>query len=125
MINAVLYGNSKITPWLAIPWKDHYEGYLNKEVHFVKYEDLLGTPETECRKILSYIGLTSTSTHIEESIKNQSLEVRRKEVLELGNKNLIKLVRKGSSGYWKDEFTSKEKLLFKNKLKDVINLYNF
>ena len=125
MIKAVLYGNKKITPWLEVPWSNHYKGYLNNGVHFVKYEDLLESPENECRSILKFLDLNINSHHIKESIINQSFQKRQKEVLQQENKNLIKLVRKGSSGYWKDEFTTKEINLFKNNLNGSNSPYEF
>jgi hypothetical protein len=125
MIQAVLFGNKSITPWLKVSWKNHYRGYLNKNVLFIKYEDLSQNAEIECNKIASFLDFNVSPSHIEESINNQSIEVRKKEVFDLGNKNLIKLVRKGSSGYWKDEFSNNEILLFKNNLKDANDHYEF
>lgn len=125
MIQAVLYGNKKITPWLEVPWALHYKDYHKKEMLFIKYEDLLNNPENELKNILNYLDLEVNTLQITESIKNQSFKKRQKEVHQQDHKNLIKLIRKGSSGYWKNEFTKEEKKLFKLKLKDTNNLYNF
>jgi len=126
MIRAILYGNNKNkTFWLGVPWSLHYKDYLKKEVLFIKYEDLLKNPENELESILNYLDLKVNYQHIKESIRNQSFQKRQKEVLQQEHKNLIKLVRKGSSGYWKNEFTEEEKKMFKLKLKDSNNLYNF
>lgn len=125
MIQAVLYGNSKVTPWLEVPWALHYNEYLKNEILVIKYEDLLKNPKNELKSILKYLDIEINSHQIEYSIKNQAFEKRQKEVLEQDHKNLIKLVRKGSSGYWKSEFTEEEKQLFKLKMKESNNLYNF
>lgn len=125
MIKAVLFGNKIITPWLEVPWVKHYQEYLQKEVLFIKYEDLLKNPENEIENILNFLDLAINPEHIKESIYNQSFDKRQKEVLEQDHTNLIKLVRKGETGYWKNEFTEDEKKLFKNNLMNVDNLYNF
>ena len=41
------------------------------------------------------------------------------------HKYLNKLVRKGSQGYWKNNFTEKEKNLFKEELNNKIEYYYF
>ena len=125
MIQAVLYGNKKITPWLEFPWDLHYKNYLKKEVLFIKYEDLLNNPENELKNILKYLNLEVNTLQITESIKNQSFEKRQKEVHQQDHKNLIKLIRKGSSGYWKNELTEEQKKIFKLKLENTNKLYNF
>lgn len=125
MIQAVLYGNESITPWLKIPWEVHYKGYLDKDILFIRYEDLLHIPEKECAKILRYLKLNISSEHIKNSIDNQSFQKRLGEVSNQKNPELKKLIRKGSSGYWKEDFTSEELAFFKNSIKEPCTFYEF
>ena len=125
MINAVLYGDYKITPWLALSWEKHVTAYITNDIYFIKYEDLLDNTEKEIQKLIAYLNLNIANDQIEKSVKKQCFENRKKEVVTLKHKNLNKLVRKGSQGYWKNNFTEKEKNLFKEELNNKIEYYYF
>ena len=92
---------------------------------FIKYEDLLDNTEKEIQKLVAYLNLNIANDQIEKSVKKQSFENRKKEVVTLKHKYLNKLVRKGSQGYWKNNFTEKEKNLFKQELNNKIQYYSF
>jgi len=113
MIKAVLKGYSKLNQWFKTSWSEHHTGYQNKDILFVKYENLLDTPEEQCHKILDYLQITSSKQHIKKSIKNQSFIKMKEEVSHQNNDSLKKLIRKGSQGYWKKEFSPKELEIFK------------
>ncbi|WP_299313726.1 sulfotransferase domain-containing protein [uncultured Aquimarina sp.] len=123
MNEAVLHGGKDVNYWLKTPWKEHYKKYFGKEILFVKYEDLLESPEIECNQILDYLQIESTSEHIKESINKQSFQKRKQEVSNRNNSSLKKLIRNGSQGYWKKEFTDREIALFKKELKDCNPFY--
>ncbi len=125
MIKAVLFGNENISCWLKTPWESHYNGYINKNILFIKYEDLIETPESESHKILNYLGVEKSQEHILNCIENQSFEKRKNEVHNQNNPTLKMLVRKGGYGYWRKEFTEKEISLFRNTLKSNPNFYEF
>ncbi len=125
MIAAVLQGNSGINRWMGIPWKIHYQGYQHKDILAVTYEQLLDQPFEACRQILEYLQVQATETHIRRCVKNQAFENRKKEVLAQNNAYLKKLVRKGSYGYWKDDFTAEEKELFRSTLDGLADFYDF
>ncbi|MDY8138860.1 sulfotransferase domain-containing protein [Aquimarina sp. 2201CG5-10] len=125
MIQAVLYKGKNVNRWLKPSWKKHYQGYLNKNILFITYENLLNSPKTECDKIMKYLDIVTTSDHIKQSIEKQSFRKRKKEVLRQDDSSLKKLIRKGSSGYWKEEFTEKEIFLFREVLKTSDEFYKF
>lgn len=125
MIQAVLYGNNNITPWLNLSWKDHYTPYHKNNIHFIKYEDLIDSPENECNKLLAYLGTSSNQDHIKHSIDKQSFQKIKINESNKNNKQLNKLLRKGVYGNWEKEFTKKEVSLFKEKLKGLNNYYQF
>lgn len=112
MINAVLYGNKSINHWLAKSWKSHYETYEGQEILFVKFEDLITSPEDEAHKILRYLDVQVSDDHIKESIFKQSFQYRKR--TDTHKKHNKMILRKGEFGYWKEEFSEDEKNSFKN-----------
>lgn len=125
MIRAVLNGDESISQWLKFPWETHYLSYLDKGVLFVRYEDLLHKPVKECMNILRFLGLNIPLEHIKNSIDNQSFQTQLKEAQDINNPELKKLLRKGTSGYWKEELNSKDLAHFKNSIKEPCNFYEF
>ncbi|MDO5977708.1 sulfotransferase domain-containing protein [Flavivirga spongiicola] len=125
MINTVLQGDESINYWFKVSWEKHHKNYLSKDILFVRYEDLLDFGETECTKIMSYLDIETTQEHIYNSIKKQSFKKRKQEILNQRNHPLKKLIRKGSYGYWKEEFTKDETYLFKKNIKDSNHFYEF
>lgn len=123
MIHAVLHGAPFINQWLKTSWEDHYRGYQNTEALCIKYEDLLISPVKEAKKIMSYLAIDTTEKHIENCVRAQSFKKQKEKANTYNNEALKKIIRKGSSGYWKNEFTEKEISLFKDKI--VMDQYNF
>ena len=76
--------NNKITenvfPTIISSWKSHYNSWkkVNKNYLLIKYENLLNNPETEFKKISSYVSkfleLSFDETKILNSIKTNSFE---------------------------------------------------
>jgi len=125
MIHAVLYGKKDISYWLKTSWEEHYKEYLNKDILFVRYENLIDNPDKECIKIMKYLKIKTDLKHIRESINNQSFIKRKHDISNQKNNNLKKLIRIGSYGYWQQEFTKKEIYLFKEKLNNLNPFYEF
>lgn len=125
MIHAVIYGNEKISFWLKIPWEMHYNSYVNKDILFIKYENVLDFPERECKIIVNHLNLIKTDDHIKGCVESNEFIKRKNEAHRTNNIQHKKLLRKGSYGYWKEEFSAKEVLLFKNSLKSDPDFYEF
>ena len=123
MIQAVLHGNNNLNSWLKLSWNNHYLPYHKENILFIKFEDLIDSPETECKKILAYLGVSSSEDHIKKSIEKQSFQERKKN--NSNKKQLNKLLRKGIYGNWKKELSKTEISLFKEKLKESNNFYTF
>ena len=123
MINAVLYGASSPSKWLETSWNDHYMGYQNTDVHFVKYKDLITNTYVEASKIMTYLEVQISNDHLEESIQKHSFKNQKKIASVNNNEALKKNMRKGSYAYWKEELTPKEIALFKNQI--VNDAYSF
>ena len=125
MIQAVLYGNKNINPWLSTSWLNHFTPYLNSNILFIKYEDLIDAPEVESQKILNYLKVNQSLEFIKNSVSNQSFKNRKNKDEGKKDRHQKKILRKGIQGSWKKEFTEEEKKQFKSKLKDANNLYDF
>ncbi len=119
MIHAVLHGDKNINQWLRLSWKGHLNNYKNEEILVVKYEELIDHPQETCVRILKYLALDKTRLHIKHSIESQSFKKKKGEISTSDNPILKKIIRKGSYGYWKDEFSKKEKTLFLEYLIDT------
>ena len=125
MIQAVLNGNSNLNTWLKLPWNDHYLPYQKENIFFIKYEDLLDSPSTECNRILTYLGVSSNEGHIQKSINNQSFKEIKNKKSDKNDKRLKKLIRKGTYGNWKKELTKTDISLFKEKFNKANDYYLF
>ncbi len=123
MIHAILHGDASINSWLSLSWLDHLASFKDKDVLTIKYEDMLIRPKEECIKIMSFLNLKTDDTHILNSIKNQSINTRKKASLDSKNVQLQKLIREGKQGYWKNNFTKQEKVKFELYLKNT-SFYN-
>lgn len=115
MIKAILYGNYRVSQWCKTSWKEHYKSYIDKEVIFVKYEDLLEKPLIECKRILDYLNIQKDEDGMISSIEKQSIK----------NVKKTKNVRKGESGYWKKQFSNSENNLFINHMSDDLNYFGY
>ncbi len=125
MIQSILNGGSNVNIWMKSPWIKHYQSYLNRNILVLKYEDLLKNPITECDKILSYLNITKAIGNINASIKRQSFAIRQKEQIHNNNSYTNRLLREGSSEYWKTALTQKQKYLFSLSLNSDNEYYDF
>jgi len=125
MIQALLHGNNNLNPWLKLSWNNHYLPYHKENLLFIKFEDLIDSPESECKNILTYLEVSSNEDHIKNSIEKQSFQERKFNSSNKNEKELTKLLRKGVYGNWEKELTKTEISLFKEKLNDANNYYTF
>jgi hypothetical protein len=123
MIQAVLSGNKSISQWFVQSWKTHYEEYLNKDILFISYENLVKFPEKESLKIMNYLTVEVSKKHIQNSISNQSLLHRKKTAIHIKDEFQKKIIRKGTFGDWENEFSDDEKCIFKKNIASPF--YNF
>jgi len=115
MIKAVLFGNEKLNRWCKFSWKDHYSNYLNKDILFIKYEDLLQDARMECQRILKYLDLERTDEFLLNAIDKQSFK----------NAKKYSNARKGEKGYWKSQFSNSDKQLFLNKIGESLTFLGY
>lgn len=123
MIRAVLNGDLKVNKWFRVSWKEHLKGYEDQGAFIVRYEDLLNTPEVECRKITNHLGLEISEERIKEAVMNQSFDVQKEKAED--NTYMYKLLRSGTSGSWKSVLTDSEQELFRKEIGTQNNFYDF
>jgi len=112
MIDAILYGSNFVDHWCRISWKNHYTPYLNQDVLFVRYEDMLSSPQEQCRKIMKYLNLFWEASFIEKAIWNQSFDKKKREFLKRDEVWKANFLRVGKSGQWESKFSEKQKMVF-------------
>jgi hypothetical protein len=119
-INAVLHGDPAVNFWLTTPWREHYRQFQQSDALVVRYEDLLDEPETRCAAILSYLGVERSSDSIARAIADQSFEKRKRDFRSQGLTAEYEFLRRGSSGYWREELTRRQKQRFVDELGDEL-----
>jgi hypothetical protein len=87
----------------ALEWKEKYP----EQIHFVKYENLLASPENELKAILDFCGITS-SKPLSEIIRLASFENLRKNEETASKQGEAYFFRKGISGDWKTALAEKD-----------------
>ncbi|MCF8259354.1 MAG: sulfotransferase domain-containing protein [Melioribacteraceae bacterium] len=125
MTNVVIYGANEINIWLKTPWAEHYKNYLEHKVYFVKYEDLLEEPESECRKILEYLGLEIDHQHLKRTIENQSFDKKREYYLKKGLNKKAAHLNVGKKEQWRTMMTAEQKKLFTEKLSEELQYFGY
>lgn len=108
MMNAVIHGSAEVHHWCRIPWNSHYKPYLNGGYLFVRYEDLLSSPERECRRILDYLNIARNDSDIKFAIAKQSLARKRGEFLAKGEEKKAGFMRVGKGGQWKKNLSERQ-----------------
>lgn len=121
MTNAIINGSGKMNKWLETPWETHVLDYYQKgDVHFLRYEDLIGEPERVCNEISEFIGVKITDKAINGALEKQSFANRRQLALQSDDKRNIKLLRKGESGEWEHKLSRSCRIRIEKELKDTI-----
>jgi hypothetical protein len=87
----------------ALEWKEKNPG----KIHFVKYEDLLASPESELKAILDFCQISS-SKPLAEIIRLASFENLRKNEETVSKQGEAYFFRKGISGDWKTALTEND-----------------
>ena len=120
LIEAILYGDPSLSLWLATSWRDHYLQFRQSNVLILKYEDLLDDPMTKCVELLSYLDIRRSDGSIAEAISEQSFEKKKALFKARGPTAEYEFLRRGGTGYWRDELSSKHKKLFVDELREEL-----
>jgi hypothetical protein len=85
----------------------------------VKYEDLLRSPHEETRRLLTFLGAEASEKTVEHLVEAASFE-RLSKGRERGEEDSSSFYRKGIAGDWRNVFTERDKLIFKDEAGDLL-----
>lgn len=103
MTGALLHGDAEVHNWCRVSWKEHWHSYEQAGVPFVRYEDLLATPEEEAIRLLGWLGIERGKEAISNAVRNQSFERKKEALLRSGERGQAKFLRVGRSGQWREK----------------------
>lgn len=124
MISAILQGSTQLS-WCQVPWKKHYQSYLNHSVLFVKYEDMLSNPLEQCRRILDFLHHERNQDFIQAVIERQSFESKKREFVQKDEKYKVIFMRSGRSGEWKNSLSEAQKEAFSEAIAADLRFFNY
>lgn len=101
MVDVLLAGGPRAGRFLARPWAEHVRCCIDAGQFFVRYEDLLADPGTECRRILDHLGLQRTATQIHEAIERQSFQTKRAAFIAARDVRQTTFLRSGMAEQWR------------------------
>ena len=105
MLDTLINGNP-INKWLKTSWQLHVTKYLDRDIFYVKYEDLLNEPVTQVNRILEYLELERSSDQIKKAIQIQSFDNKKRTFIKKSQNEKADFLRKGTSGQWKGNLTN-------------------
>jgi len=101
MKEAVLKGDRGVNHWCRVSWDAHVAGYLHSNHHVVTYEDLLDDPIQVCKGIVGHLGLDRSEERLEECVRQQSMEAKKKKFIERGEEEKAQFMKSGTHGQWR------------------------
>jgi hypothetical protein len=100
MILTLADGDGQVSPWCAQPWDEHIYAYVDAGACVIKYEDLLATPERECRRLLAHFGVERSAAQVQHAIAAQTFQVAKRRFLAQGDEKRANFLREGRAGAW-------------------------
>lgn len=94
--------------WLETPWDEHVDPYLESGAVVVRYEDLRTDPLAECGRILSHLGINRPTAAVEEAIKAQSFEARKRAFRQDAEDGKADFLRRGEAEAWRRELSPRQ-----------------
>jgi hypothetical protein len=125
MVQAVIYGSEDIHWWVRVSWAAHYKPYLENQYFFVKYEDLLSDPESECKRIITFLGIDRDEHQIKGAIERQSFKNIKQKFLTEGEKRKANFMQTGRKEQWRQGLSKEQKKMFSKLLTDELNQFGY
>lgn len=91
-----------------------------KNYHTLRYEDLLGTPFEEMKKLWKFLGAKRISKTLEKAIKAEMSSNPDEEWQAQRNEGIASFLPKGQAGNWQRLFTARDKAAFKEIAGEVL-----
>jgi hypothetical protein len=105
MILTLADGNPEVSRWCAQPWDEHIYAYVDAGACVIRYEDLLATPERECRRIVTHFGVERSAAQIQHAIAAQSFQAAKKRFIAQGDEKRANFLRQGRAGGWSSDLS--------------------
>lgn len=118
MMDAIFNGRPDVDNWLGVSWKEHYVPYYNEGFLFIRYEDLLLSPGTECMRILRHLGVDRNSSYIDKAVENQSFKKKKEFFHKQGELSKYSFMRTGKSRQWEGKLNEAQRSKFLTELFD-------
>jgi len=109
MLHALSLGDASVSHWCAGPWDDHVREYLDAGTFFVRFEDVLATPQVACQRILQHLGVERSQSHIEAAISAQSFANTKRRFIDRNDWERAAFLRAGRSGEWLTSLTEQQR----------------
>lgn len=106
-------------------WEEHIRSYRDKEVLFIRYEDLLDAIQETSGRIASFLEKEVPQSHILKVEKNQSFENQKTSFLQANELDKYHHLRKGKSGLWKDELPKDVVASLEANMRDTMQEFNY
>lgn len=120
MVRGLLSGTTD-GAWMRVPWKDHVEGYLDRDYLVVRYEDLLAEPVVQGTALCDYLGVSRSRAQIAEAVRRQSFDRKREELARTGDAEQVSFLRKGEARQWVDVLTPAQARRIEERLGDLLH----
>ena len=120
MILTLADGDREVSEWTAQPWDEHIYAYLDAGACIIRYEDLLATPERECRRLLSHFGVERSAAQIQHAIAAQSFQAAKKRYQAQGDDERAKSLRAGQAGAWSTELSDAQRQFCRERFSSML-----
>ncbi|HEX5048248.1 MAG TPA: sulfotransferase domain-containing protein [Gammaproteobacteria bacterium] len=120
MILTLADGNRDVSPWCAQAWDEHIYAYLDAGACVIRYEDLLASPERECRKLLAHFGVERSAAQIRHAIANQSFKAAKQRFVEQGDERRAAFLREGRAGAWWHELSAAQQQFCRERFGEML-----
>jgi hypothetical protein len=120
MILTLADGDRDVSPWCAQPWDEHIYAYLAGAC-VIRYEDLLATPERECRRLLAHFGVERSAAEIQHAIAAQSFQAAKQRFTAQDDEKRATFLREGRAGAWSTDLSTAQKQFCRERFGNMLS----
>jgi Sulfotransferase domain. len=125
MIDLVLGRSDETLKWLDVPWLNHVEGFIDKEVMLVKYEYLVDHTYDLCKQLVDYLSIDLSDEVFDEIVEKNSFDLVKGKFRANGDYLNYRLLRSGKKEQWRTELTSSQLSILNSTLGEVLIDLNY
>ena len=105
MFKTVLNGRKKTHYYCRIPWSQHVKPFIENNIFYVKYENMLLNPKEQCLRICEHLKIKVSEQKLLQAIENQSFGNKKEFFKKIKNFNSYRHLRSGKMGEWKTQLS--------------------